>query len=309
MHDGAPRMNGGIGFAIEGPEARLDFIPSSDLLLTDARLVPMTQSEVEQLGSFLHYFCSDRHLPTMARIEISGGIRTHYGMGSGTSLRLAAIEGLALLNGIELTQAEIVMASKRGGTSGVGINTYFEGGLICDLGRPNEGNDFSPSSTARVGQRPLTLPKIALPEWTMLLCIPRTIAAKTHSEEVEFFLRTTPLHGEASFQASYIALFGIYAAAAEADYSAFCRGVNDIQKTTWKQAERSEYGEPLAAICKALLNGGADCAGMSSLGPLLFCFAPSTRLDELEQIAVQHSCDVVRTVPTNRGRDVQLNHA
>lgn len=309
MHDGAPRMNGGIGFAIDGPEARIDIAPSNDLLLNDARPSPMPVSEVDQLDSLLRAFCSERQMDRMAQIDIGGDIRTHFGMGSGTSLRLAAIEGLALFNGLHLTKAEIISASKRGGTSGVGINSYFEGGLICDLGRPNNGDDFGPSSSAQANRPPLALPAITLPEWPMLLCIPRRISPKTQDEENEFFRRTTPLPDTASFKASYLALFGIYAASAEGDYPAFCRSVNDIQQTAWKQAERSEYGEPLAAICEALRVGGADCVGMSSLGPMIFCFASHAEFGALEQIAADYQCDTFRTAPANRGRLVSINYA
>jgi beta-ribofuranosylaminobenzene 5'-phosphate synthase len=309
MHEGAPRINGGIGFAIDGPEARVDIAPSNDLQLNDTRPSPMPASEVDQFGSLLKAFCSERKMDRMAQIDIAGDIRTHFGMGSGTSLRLAAIEGLALLNGLRLTRTEIISASKRGGTSGVGINSYFGGGLICDLGRPSNGGDFSPSSTARADHPPLALSTITLPEWPILLCVPRRISPKTQSEEIEFFRRTTPLPETASFEASYLALFGVYAASAEGDYPAFCRSVNDIQHTAWKQAERSEYGEPLAAICEALRVGGADCVGMSSLGPMIFCFASHEKLSKLEQIAADYQCDTFRTAPANRGRQVSVDHA
>lgn len=302
-------MNGGIGFAIDSPVAKIDIAPSNDLLLNDTRSNPMSRTEIDQLRLQLEAFCSERGLKTAAQIDIGGDIRTHFGMGSGTSLRLAAIEGVALINGLRLTKPETIFASKRGGTSGVGINSYFEGGLICDLGRPNGGSDFGPSSTAQPDRLPLTLPTIALPEWPILLCIPRRISTKTQSEEVEFFRRTTPLPNTASFEASYLALFGVYAAAAEADYAVFCRSVNDIQHTAWKMAERSEYGEPLAAICDALRAGGADCVGMSSLGPMIFCLAPRSRFSALEQIAADYHCDTIRTAPANHGRQVNVTYA
>jgi beta-ribofuranosylaminobenzene 5'-phosphate synthase len=302
-------MNGGIGFAINGPVARIDIAPSNALLVNDTRSDPMSRTEIEQLRLLLKAFCSDRGLERMAQIDISGDIRTHFGMGSGTSLRLAAIEGMALINGFHLTKAETIFASKRGGTSGVGINSYFEGGLICDLGRPNTGDDFAPSSAIQPDHLPLALPAITLPEWPILLCVPRQISPKTQNQEIEFFRRTTPLSNTASFEASYLALFGSYAAAAEGDYPAFCRSVNDIQHTAWKKAEWSEYGKPLAAIREALLAGGADCVGMSSLGPMIFCFAPHSKLNALEQIAADNHCDAIRTAPSNQGRQVSVKYA
>ena len=95
-----------------------------------------------------------------------------------------------------------------------------------------------PSSQAFATQPPLGLPAIPMPDWPMLLCIPRALAPKTQQEEIDFFERVTPLPASASFEASYVALFEIYATVAERDYGAFCRGVDRMQQSAWKRAER-----------------------------------------------------------------------
>lgn len=304
MHHSAPRLNGGIGFAVEGPCAQIDATPAVHLTVRDERQYPMTAPELAQLQCALEGFLAAHRLERAAMVRIGGDMLTHVGLGSATAIRLGAIEALATLNGYRVGREELIAASGRGGTSGIGINSYFDGGLICDLGRRNEGQSILPSSRASTSRLPLALPSLALPDWPMLLCIPRAIMPKTQEEETAFFLRTAPLAETSSFEASYVALFAIYASAAEADYAGFCRGIERMQQTAWKCAERAEYGAALARIGAALLEAGTDCAGMSSLGPLLFCFAPHARLGAIASVARTMGCDVRQTAPRNRGREL-----
>jgi beta-ribofuranosylaminobenzene 5'-phosphate synthase len=53
---------------------------------------------------------------------------------------------------------------------------------------------------------------------------------------------------------------------------------------------------------------GADCVGMSSLGPMLFCLGRPSTLDGV--VGQQHSldCDVFYTIPDNSGRLVWRAH-
>jgi beta-ribofuranosylaminobenzene 5'-phosphate synthase len=149
-----------------------------------------------------------------------------------------------------------------------------------------------------------------MPEWPLCLCVPRSIRAKSQDEELDFFQRTAPLDPASSFRAAYDALFGIYAAVADADYEAFCRAVTSIQHTTWKNAEWHEYGASLGQLRDDLARIGTDCVGMSSLGPMLFCLGNPTTLDEVVRRQDALDCEIVRTAPGNAGRVVlRARHA
>jgi beta-ribofuranosylaminobenzene 5'-phosphate synthase len=145
-----------------------------------------------------------------------------------------------------------------------------------------------------------------MPEWTIVLCVPKSIRPKTEEEEVEFFARTAPLSPAASFQAAYEALFNVYASVAEADHTAFCGGIGAMQETDWKAMEWREYGGMLQTLKAKLLGLGADCVGMSSLGPMLFCMGNSSRLSEIAQQEKALDCDVICTKASNRGRSLQI---
>ncbi|CAA7614364.1 Beta-ribofuranosylaminobenzene 5'-phosphate synthase family [Magnetospirillum sp. LM-5] len=302
-------MNGGIGFSVEAPLARLDISAADRTAICDSRPVPMGADEQAQLIKGISHFADMHKIVQGVHIEITGAMRTHVGMGSATALRLGSIEGLAKLNGLQLPRDALIKASGRGGTSGIGINSYFEGGMICDLGRAADGARHAPSSIVLSAHSPLALPMIEMPPWPILLCIPRAIVPKSQIEEIAFFSRTAPLPAPASFKACYIALFGIYAAVRERNYTAFCDGIDAMQDTDWKRAERAEYGDTLAGVSTVLRANGADCVGMSSLGPMLFCFAPAQRMAALVAAAHVLDCDSYLTVPANQGREVIYNDA
>ncbi len=306
MHSGAPRMNGGIGFAVDGPKAIIKAKPASAIEVVDMRPSPMTKSELEQLHSALEAFSKRLQLSHGGTIRIDGAMQTHVGMGSATALRLGTLEALAMVNDRTVARDALVAASRRGGTSGIGVNAYFDGGLICDLGRASDGSDFAPSSQAGGAAAPLALASVKMADWPMLLCIPRAIQSKTQEEEGAFFRRTAPLPAAASFETSYVALFEIYAAAAEGDYAAFCHGVDHMQETAWKQAERAEYGSALGSISTQLRESGARCVGMSSLGPMLFCLADRPCVAEIAAVARSLNCEVHHVRPANHGREVRF---
>jgi beta-ribofuranosylaminobenzene 5'-phosphate synthase len=308
MHAEAPRINGGIGFAIDGPRALVSARQSLHLTVADNRSWPMAPAERGQLLAALQRFSDRLSLRGGADIRVEGAMRTHVGLGSATAIRLAALEALALVNEASVDRKTLVEASGRGGTSGIGVNSYFEGGLICDLGRAG-AKHFVPSSQAASLPSALALPSITMPNWPILLCLPRGIRPKTQDEEIDFFARTTPLSVAASHEASYVALFGLYASAAEADFVAFCRGVEQMQISEWKRAERAEYGDELVAISNGLRHAGAQCVGMSSLGPLLFCLAKEPDIANVTWAAEALNCEVREVRPTNRGRDLRASHA
>jgi beta-ribofuranosylaminobenzene 5'-phosphate synthase len=216
------------------------------------------------------------------------------------------LEALYVINGTRATRDQLVLRSGRGGTSGIGVTTYFEGGFVLDLGRLNDGSDFRPSSLGGESPPPTTLPSLVMPDWPVLLCLPREISTKTQEEEIEFFERTLPLAPADSFQAAYEAVFGMYAAVAEKNRLSFCHAVEAMQQSAWKAAEWRHHGPSLSQLGERLRRLGVDCCGMSSLGPLLFCLGESHVLQEVMRSQDALDCDMMITGPVASGRSMTV---
>jgi beta-ribofuranosylaminobenzene 5'-phosphate synthase len=271
MNDDGYRINGGIGFSINPPSIHSHFVLSHSIEINDKREKKLTKDEIDKLYTILGNIRKEKKLVNGIFCDIESEIFPHYGFGSSTSIYLSCIEALLYFNDISYTREEVIALSKRGGTSGIGINTYFDGGFIFDVGIKNENDLHEPSSIAdRGGKKPLIIHKGEMPEWNIGVCIPCYLKNKSEQEEIDFFKQYCPVDKKDVIEILYEASYGITSAIIENDYNIFCRSINAIQLTRWKLLERSLYGKELIDLEQKIIQSGADCVGMSSLGPLLF---------------------------------------
>lgn len=272
MNQDGYRINGSVGFSISGPKIDVYFEESESIEIIDEREVKFTEQEKTRLQHVLTESINKFSLKKGIKYTICSNVMPHYGLGSNTAIYMSCIEALFLINEIDYIHNDIIRASKRGGTSGVGINTYFEGGFIFDVGiKSSKESNFIPSSIAdRNGKTPLVIHKCKLPDWKIGICIPTFIRNKSEQEEVNFFKQHCPIDKNSIEAILYEAVYGITSSVIENDYENFCKSVNSIQLTRWKYLEREQYGDELIKLEQKIKTWGADCVGMSSLGPILF---------------------------------------
>ena len=303
MHNGEYRINGGLGFAIADPKCELTFSSAAKFSINDQRANPLADKELERLVTLLRAEQKKHGFAVAVDVTINGNMRPHSGFGSGSAISLACLEALHRLNGSMPSSAELVAASGRGGTSGVGIHSYFSGGCVFDLGRATDNGVHAPSHQV-TASRPLLLDQRPMPDWEIGICIPSSIPHKSQAEERAFFDRTCPLPSEAVYETLYHSLFGLYAAICEADRATFCHALRAIQACAWKKAEWLEYGAALIEIEQALYANCVEAVGMSSLGPSLFFLADNTA-DIINRMRLARpDCEWLLTRPANHGREL-----
>lgn len=302
MHVGEYRMNGGMGFAVKDPNCQLVFSASSKFKVEDQRLKAIDTSEMQRLIVILDAEKLRYRFDIAFEVSIEGNILTHFGFGSGTAITLACLEALHLINNHPITQELLIQASGRGGTSGVGIHTYFNGGCVFDLGKAADNSAHLPSNQARLLHTPLLLDQLIMPDWDIGICIPKNISNKTQAEEQEFFENACPVSADSVYEATYHTLFGLFAAIKKNNKPVFCRALKAVQECTWKKLERNEYGQALADIERGLYTCGAEAVGMSSLGPSLFFLADNANEVITKMRALSFDCELFVTQPENNGR-------
>jgi len=280
MNNDGYRINGGIGFSIANPTIKIFFDTSIEIEINDERENKLTNNESNKLKYLLEKIKHENNMKYGISCKIESVAFPHYGLGSGTIIYLSCVEALFLINNISYEKEKIVNLSKRGGTSGIGINTYFNGGFIFDVGIKRGNDSLIPDSIAeRKGKLPLILKDIILPDWKIGICIPKFIKNKTEDEEKDFFNQSCPIKKSYILDILYESLYGITSSIIEKDYNVFCESINKIQKTRWKYLERNLYGKELFDLENMIYKSGADCVGMSSLGPTLFFFG-----DDIDKI-------------------------
>jgi len=304
MHDDNYRQNGGVGFAINTPGLEVTFSINNSLELTDTRDDGFTSDELQRTKDLLLNIAKEKRFISTYKAIIQGSVPTHMGFGSGTAMRLALIEGLYLINDEPYTHDDIIAISQRGGVSGIGVRTYFEGGLVFDIGRSTH-SDFLPSSAMEGIKKtpPLVCKHTPMPQWQIGICVPN-ISPKSENEEKSFFQETCPIEPEQSYEMLYHVVYGVVASVMENDVTTFAESIKAIQSRRWKEAERGLYGQKLLDIEKQLYDSGAKAVGMSSLGASLYFIG-----DDINNIIERAKtklpkCQLWGTQPNNSGREI-----
>ena len=269
------RINGGIGFSMASPTLNMRFEPDGEICVLDKRNQGFSKNAIVRLNNHLNNVMKNEHLTEGLRCVIEESqIHSHYGFGTSTMAYLSCIEALLIINKREYTNNDVVNLSGRGGTSGIGISTYFKGGFVLDTGVTNNADrELAPSSCFKGDdyRKPLIFKNISLPGWKMGICIP-PIQNKTEDEEKAFFDNNCPIGQVAVESILYESVYGISSSLLENDFNTFCKSIDSIQETKWKSLERDLYGDELNVVESVIRKAGAKCVGMSSLGPLLYFF-------------------------------------
>jgi beta-ribofuranosylaminobenzene 5'-phosphate synthase len=305
MNQGSYRINGGIGFSISDPKFYLKFAKAEKFRLEDCRKLPFNNSEIERIRFKIEQIRKEYNFSSTIFCQLSGSSLTHYGFGAGTATYLACIEALFLINGYSYNEDLLKKISSRGGTSGIGINTYFKGGFVFDAGISNNRSEkIAPSSIMTKRKNlPLVLNHITLPDWKLGIVLPEEIQNLTELEEIEFFKNTCPIKKEFVESILYESVYGVLCSLIQEDFNIFCESVRNIQETKWKLEERSLYGEELKVIENEIYNSGAKSVGMSSLGPGLYYF--SDKLESVYKTLRSKNIEVLETDFNNSPRIIE----
>ena len=226
----------------------------------------MEGPEAERAERYLRTLGATAGIDAPYRLAIDRVITPHAGLGSGTQLALAVGTAFSRLEGLVLAPEEIAGLLGRGARSGIGIDTFTEGGLVLDAG-PLGG--ALPQVSAR-----LPFPD----EWRVVLVFDEGRAGLSGLDEVSAFA-TLP-EFPASETAALAARVDTALASVEmGDFDGFAAEVGALQ------AAMGEYFGPLqggpfvspgiASVMGHLRAAGIKGIGQSSWGPTGFAFAPS----------------------------------
>ena len=209
------------------------------------------------------------------RVDVTSIMRQHIGLGSKTALLLAAGLACNAAAGTPLNRRDLVLMSGRGGTSGVGVNTTFVGGLVADGGqRADTEAAFQPSSVVQPRDVPPLLVRQAFPtNWRIHLFLPSDEGCYG-ADEVFFFRNNTPIGIDEAMKVLGAVYHGIVPSFADADLETLSAAVEEIQGTGFKRREIDRHGDVVRGLLHSLRVDERVARGMSSMGPLVYAIAP-----------------------------------
>jgi len=270
MNGNLGRVDGGMGFSLEYP--RLVFTSSSSLnfnLISNEKLSDEMQKSIEESIDILK---GKFRIQNNIKIKIEESIPEHSGFGSKTATLLSIGHAFCKLNNIDISFVKLGEILRRGGTSGLGINLIDKGGFILEGGHSTKYKKlFQPSSSV---EKVTAVPILARyePNWDLLLIVPKTERVFGKKER-EFFNEICPIKEEDIEKLARITLSIMLPSVIENNLQNFCKGINLIQKRTWKKSEIELHDILISdLINKMRLIDTSLGIGMSSIGPAIYVF-------------------------------------
>ena len=267
LSDVSQRRYGGAGVLLGGPTLEVAATEAQEFTVsTDDKVDRQTLIEIRELASKLQ----TRFGNLTVEIRVKRLFPQHVGLGSKTSLLLGIIACLDRLKNWGLTQREMQELSGRGGTSGIGVHAFFEGGLLVDGGHPLTQEAFRPSSSATGHAVPPLITRFAIPTiWRFMLLLPAGIRRHAAGER-DFFESATPVPDVESLKSIGACYHGIVPAVMLGDLRGFAAALDTLHDTGFKRQELEAQSAAVRRLYRALRDIPSVATGMSSLGPLLY---------------------------------------
>lgn len=270
------RLFGGVGVAIKGLPTVVELTRSettsdSVTFVNTSTSSKRTEDEVRDLLERLR-----PELESCYDIRILMSAPEHTGLGSKTSLLLAITYGALVTDASALRSdmSQVVALTRRGGTSGVGINTFWQGGLVADGGHASFGaRNFAPSSARTPGGVAPIVSRTLMPEeWRVSIFYdPRHIPIHAKAEK-EYFAKLMPIPDLENLRAIAATYHGILPAILEQDIVRLASALYDMNHTGMKQYEVAMQTDATKRFLTQAWQAGY-AAGLSSFGAAVYVIA------------------------------------
>jgi len=261
------RIDGSVGLTIKKPGLTLQ----AELQNKGIEIVFKDHDHSERIENSAAKMLEFLNISSGFKFIVKETYPAHSGLGSGTQISLAVGKAVLKLNNMDMTAPEIAKVVGRGGTSGIGVIAFDQGGFIIDGGhRIHEKPDFLPSSASRALPAPL-ITRYDFPEdWNIILAVPDVPAGASGSEEANIFQKYCPIPLKDVQKLSHILLMKMMPAVVESDIDSFGDSVNQIQTTGFKKVELELQCHLISTLIENMRSAGAAGVGMSSFGPTVY---------------------------------------
>jgi beta-ribofuranosylaminobenzene 5'-phosphate synthase len=285
------RKYGGAGFTLSGLPTEVAATCGRSIVVRD--LCKLDDQSKKDLVSALQRL-SDIAPLTKAQVIVRQLPPQHIGLGTKTSLLLGALMAASLAAGVRLPKSLLQQISGRGGTSGIGINTFFKGGFLTDAGHnPAQSGGFAPSSSRRSIETPPVLCRVSIPQqWVFYLLLPRG-RRFSGSLEQKFFKQNTPIQKAEVLQSIALLYHGVLPAVITDNLTLLKGSIERLQKTGFKNRELKVQPKVVRDIIYSFKDTPECAVGLSSMGPLIYVIA--NKKNQQVNSQVELVCKVTNT--------------
>ncbi|MCW7076189.1 MAG: beta-ribofuranosylaminobenzene 5'-phosphate synthase [Candidatus Syntrophoarchaeum sp.] len=252
------RIDGGIGVALNRPSLRVEVEEASEDQISKD-LLPILDRIRSKVNPDSRY-----------RVELTEPLPAHVGLGSRTQTSLSIAKAISIIEGFDYNASELAKIVKRGGTSGIGIAAFENGGFILDGGHSRRVKpDFLPSRASDAPPPPILFQHPLPEDWYFVIVIPDVNRGAHGRREVNVFQEFCPIAAHDVERLTRIILMEILPAVIEGEIEPFGKGITAIQDTGFKKIECSLQDKIVKDLFE-VLKASSYGYGMSSFGPAVF---------------------------------------
>ena len=281
------RIDGGVGITLKNPNLNLRAEIASDGVEVDfsksCQLIDgLVKDFTVKIENSTFKVQKALKIEDDFKFTVESAFPPHSGLGSGTQISLAVAKLISSMNDQDLNALDLARMVGRGGTSGIGVESFENGGFIIDGGhKSSEKQGFLPSSASSATPPPI-LARYDFPEdWKIILVIPNVERGVSGVKEIDAFQTYCPIPLNEVEKLSHLMLMKLMPSVLESDLDSFGVAVNKIQTIGFKRIENKLQNPYIAHIMDNLRVAGAAGVGMSSFGPTIFAVTDNNVQDIL----------------------------
>jgi beta-ribofuranosylaminobenzene 5'-phosphate synthase len=262
------RVDGSVGFALDDPAWEIELAAEKK----ESNIEILAEQHRGTLAFVFERFKRKFRFPHEISARITSAIPPHIGLGSKTSFVMALGWGITRLLGVEWDPLTIASFLKRGGTSGLGVHAFLDGGFIWDAGRrfPEQKGQFGPSSEC-LAQPPQKVMSM-MPDGLIIVHFRFAQQGLFGIKEVELFRTNCPVALSETERALTVLSGQLIPSLVDDDDEGLQSAISTLQSLGLKQAEWSTQAEETLKFRRFWHKTLPDVAlGLSSAGPTMYC--------------------------------------
>ena len=292
-----PRFFGSVGLTVSNFCFEVQISKSKNLnIFTEHKNLKKKTLEI-----FLKF--KKKYNVNFCKINIRKIIPSHVGLGSGTQFSLTIGYLISKLNNLNISIDEIALFLNRGNRSGIGVQSFKQGGFTIDIGKKKGTNNL-----------PLKLMNIKWPQdWKVILLFDLKGENIFGENEANKFKDVNKRY-RSKFNYNYSTLFlKILPGIMEKDFNSFAEGIqliqNNMSEIFYKNSKKFS-SKNINHIFDYLRNKKIMGFGQSSWGPTGFIFCENSKkrnqlLNSIEKyitLKKLNGINLVRVDGRNKGK-------
>ena len=292
-----PRFFGSVGLTVSNFCFEVQISKSKNLnIVTEHKNLKKKTLEI-----FLKF--KKKYNVNFCKINIKKIIPSHVGLGSGTQFSLTIGYLISKLNNLNISIDEIALFLNRGNRSGIGVQSFKQGGFTIDIGKKKGTNNL-----------PLKLMNIKWPQdWKIILLFDLKGENIFGENEANKFKDVNKRY-RSKFNYNYSTLFlKILPGIMEKDFNSFAEGIqliqNNMSEVFYKNSKKFS-SKNINHIFDYLRNKKIMGFGQSSWGPTGFVFCENSKkrnqlLNSIEKyitLKKLNGVNLVRVDGRNKGK-------